>query len=98
MIAARHTADEHLADLNEKLNQGVKYYHEHTDESIEYITTAMHYSKEDAQAWQKTVQFASDVRGVKVSVVDNTVSILQKAGVLTEAAGGSDHMVTKKIQ
>jgi len=95
MIAARTSAEQQqLADLGTKLDQGVKYYHAHQDEAVEYITTAMHYSKDDALEWMKTVKFADRVSGVRTSVIDSTVQILRKAGVLTEEAGGSAHMIS----
>ena len=47
-----------------------------------YISTKLDYSEEDAREWLKTVEFAKDVRGVDKVVVDKTVGILQKAGVL----------------
>jgi len=43
-----------------------------------------------------TVRFSDDVRGVDTGVVDETVRLLRKAGVLTEKAGGSEHMVAIK--
>jgi len=95
MLAARTSAGaEQLADLSAKLDQGVEHYHAHREEAVEYITTAMHYSKDDALEWMKTVTFADRVQGVKASVIDETVQILRKAGVLTEEAGGSAHMVS----
>ena len=97
MIAARETVDEGaLAEVFQKVNDGVRYYQQDTEDAIDHITSTMKYSREDAQAWMKTVRFAVDVRGVASSVVDKTVEILRKAGVLTEAAGGSKHMITLK--
>lgn len=96
MVAARDPKDERLQSMAENINQGVKHYLEHPEEAIEHITGTMHYSREDAQAWMKTVKFVADVRGVDPGVVDNTVSILRKAGVLDERAGGSEHMVAIK--
>jgi hypothetical protein len=96
MIAARDPTDERLQRLAEKLNQGVQWYRDQREESVDHITGTMHYSKEDAEAWMKTVEFSGDVRGVDPGVVDNTVSILRKAGVLGEDSGGSEHMVAIK--
>ncbi|KAK1034407.1 hypothetical protein LTS16_015486 [Friedmanniomyces endolithicus] len=96
MIAARDPKDVRLGGIVEKINQGVKYYLEHKQEAVQHITSTMKYSKEDAEAWMGTVKFAEDVRGVDVGVVDETVKVLRKAGVLTEAAGGSEHMVAIK--
>lgn len=93
MIAARHDAQPQLNHLTSALNRGVQYYREHKDEAVDYITSTMQYSKEDAIEWMKTVRFAEDVTGVSSKVVDKTASTLRKAGVLKEDAGGSDHMI-----
>jgi len=82
---ASHPAiKDELEDLLQKINKGVKHFEEHQEEAIEYISTKLDYSEEDARAWLKTVRFAHDVRGVDKSVVEKTVRILQKAGVLGE--------------
>lgn len=94
ITARKDVAAEDIAALVEKLNQGVQHYHKNREEAIDYISTTMHYSKEDAQEWMKTVRFADDVRGVKADMVDSTVATLQKAGVLKDSAGGSEHMIS----
>ncbi|TKA64391.1 hypothetical protein B0A55_10375 [Friedmanniomyces simplex] len=96
MVAARDSGDERLEGMAEKINEGVKYYRDHAEEAVMHITSTMKYSKEDAEAWMKTVRFAEDVRGVDAGVVDETVSVLRKAGVLSEEAGGSGDMVAIK--
>ncbi|KAH0352710.1 periplasmic binding protein-like II, partial [Aureobasidium melanogenum] len=93
MIVARDAKDKKLEDMAEKLNQGVKYFREHQEESVEHITGTMEYSQEDANAWLKTVKFADDVRGVESSVVEHTISILKKGGVLDDNNGGVEGMV-----
>jgi ABC-type nitrate/sulfonate/bicarbonate transport system substrate-binding protein len=75
-------ADE-LEDVLQKINKGVKHFEENQEEAVQYISTKLDYSEEDAREWLKTVQFAKDVRGVDPAVVEKTVGILQKAGVLT---------------
>jgi hypothetical protein len=96
MIAAKDAKDKKLQDLTEKLNKGVAYFLEHRDESIEHITGTMEYSQADANAWLKTVEFAKDVRGVDSGVIEHTISILKKGGVLDDANGGVDGMVAIK--
>ncbi|KAH0012432.1 periplasmic binding protein-like II, partial [Aureobasidium melanogenum] len=93
MIVARDAKDKKLEDMAEKLNQGVKYFREHQEESVEHITGTMEYSQEDANAWLKTVKFADDVRGVESSVVEHTISILKKGGVLDDNNGGVEGMI-----
>jgi hypothetical protein len=77
-------ADE-LEDVLLKINKGVKWFEEHPEESVEYISTHLDYSEEDARAWLETVRFAQDVRGVDRAVVGKTVGILRTAGVLGDA-------------
>ena len=66
----------------EKLNLGIKYFEDHREEAVQYISTELDYSAEDAREWLKTVKFAEDVRGVRGNVVQETASVLKKAGVL----------------
>jgi len=75
---------EELDDALQKINKGVKHFEENQEEAVQYISTKLDYSEEDAREWLKTVQFADDVRGVNEKVVEKTVQILQKAGVLGE--------------
>lgn len=93
MIAARDAKDKKLEVMAEKLNRGVLWFREHQEEAVEHITGTMEYSKEDANAWLKTVRFADDVRGVDSGVVEHTIGILKKAGVLDEENGGVEGMV-----
>lgn len=58
-----------MEEALEKLNLGIKYFGEHQVEAVEYISTELDYSAEDAREWLKTVKFAEDVSGVRASVV-----------------------------
>lgn len=99
MIAARDPTDAALQTLAEKLNSGVQYYLDHESEAVKHITSTMEYSEEDAREWMKTVKFTGDVRGVDPGVVDKTVGILKKAGVLDEKAGeGADLVAIKRAE
>lgn len=73
-----------LEEALRKINQGVAYFEENEEEAVEYISTHLDYSEEDARAWLDTVRFARDVRGVDKGVVRKTVGILRTAGVLGE--------------
>ncbi|KAL8767934.1 MAG: hypothetical protein Q9209_005722 [Squamulea sp. 1 TL-2023] len=66
----------------EKVNAGIKYFKEHQDEAIQYISTTLDYEEEDAREWTQTVRFSQDVRGVRRDVVQLTVDMLQKVGVI----------------
>lgn len=96
MIAARDPTDSALEDMAQKINQGVVWYREHAEEAVEHICGTMKYSNEDAREWMKTVRFADDVRGVDVGVVEKTMGILKKAGVLGEEAGEAGEMIDIK--
>ena len=71
-----------LDDLFEKLDQGIKHFNNNQDEAVQYITTNLDYSIEDAKAWLATVKFAENTKGVDMETVEKTVNILKKAGVL----------------
>ncbi|KAI0531552.1 hypothetical protein GGR58DRAFT_493275 [Xylaria digitata] len=73
-----------LMDLFKKLDQGVQYFETHKDEAVEYISTALDYSAEDAREWLTTVRFSSKTEGVDINVITKCINILQKAGVLKE--------------
>lgn len=88
MIAARDPTDTRLQTMAEKINAGVRYYQEHREEAIAHITGTMEYSRADAEEWMKTVEFTQDVRGVDPGVVERTIGILRKGGVLGEEAEG----------
>ncbi|KAF2716533.1 hypothetical protein K431DRAFT_235115 [Polychaeton citri CBS 116435] len=95
VIAARNDGEVHasLADLSEKLNAGIAHYRKSLDEAADHISSTMDYTKDDAHAWMETVQFVDDVKTVEPRVIDETVRLLRKAGVLTDASGGSEHMI-----
>ena len=79
--------DERLEEVLEKLNLGIQYFRKHQEEAVHYISTELDYSAEDAKEWLKTVKFAEDVRGVRGSVVEETATVLKKAGVLEQEVG-----------
>ncbi|KAL9123532.1 MAG: hypothetical protein Q9217_007040 [Psora testacea] len=70
------------------LDLGVKYFEEHKEEAVRYISTKLDYSEEDAREWMKTVEFAKEVKGVRGSVVDQTLEVLKKAGVVNKDVTG----------
>lgn len=79
--------DLRLHDLFEKLDKGIAHFQENKEEAVQYISTELDYSEEDAREWLKTVRFPSRTQGVDVSVVENTVAVLRKAGVLASGKG-----------
>ncbi|KAI0205250.1 hypothetical protein F4808DRAFT_278542 [Astrocystis sublimbata] len=76
-----------VADLFTKLDQGIKHFEDHQDEAVEYISTHLDYSAEDAREWLKTVRFSSKTEGVDTKVITKCINILEKAGVLKEGVG-----------
>lgn len=94
VIAARESAKPSLADMMEKINQGIAHFKQQPNEAVEYITSNMHYSKADAEEWMKGVRFPDDVRGVSREMVNDTIQILLKAGVLKGDAIGPEHMIS----
>lgn len=79
--------DPRLKDLFKKLDEGTKYFVEHPDEAVKYISTELDYSEEDAREWLKTVEFAGETAGVDINVIEKTVAVLRKAGVLKDGKG-----------
>ncbi|KAL9607402.1 MAG: hypothetical protein Q9167_007680 [Letrouitia subvulpina] len=86
--------DRRLEDFLEKLNLGVKYFEDHGEEAVRYISTELDYSEDDAREWMKGVRFMKDVRGVKRSTVERTLKILRKAGVVGQEEGKVEEMVS----
>lgn len=82
-IVARDDArDLRLDDLFTKLDQGIRYFEQHQEEAVQYISTNLDYSEDDAQTWLETVKFAQSTKGVDIETVEKTVDVLRKAGVL----------------
>ncbi|KAL5117365.1 hypothetical protein ACEQ8H_004681 [Pleosporales sp. CAS-2024a] len=85
-----------LEDALDKINKGVKHFEDHPEEAVHYISTSLDYSEEDAREWLKTVRFATNVRGVDPDVVRQTVSTLQKAGVLGDEVRHADMIALER--
>jgi hypothetical protein len=97
-IVAREPDDNRIEEAMEKINEGIRHFKENPEEAVRYISTELDYSEEDAREWLKTVRFAEDVRGVDNAVIDKTIEILRKAGVLEARYVSSEDMVTIKRQ
>ncbi|KAH7212697.1 hypothetical protein ACKRZS_001187 [Fusarium odoratissimum] len=79
--------DARVKDLFGKLDQGIKHFNDNQEEAVAYISSSLGYTEPDAREWLKTVRFPTKTEGVRAEVVQNTVSILRKAGVLAEGKG-----------
>ena len=64
------------------VTKGIEYFHSNIEEGIEYITENLGYSAPDARDWLKTVEYVKDAANVDRTVIETTVIILQKAGVV----------------
>jgi len=69
----------------EAVNEGIAYFNTHKDEAVEYISTHLDYSKEDAQEWLGTVEFADDVRKIDENAINDTLKVLREAGVVKDS-------------
>ncbi|TKA68858.1 hypothetical protein B0A49_06161 [Cryomyces minteri] len=95
-IVARDPLDKSMQAMSDAINAGILYFNEHQQEAVDYISTELDYSKEDAEEWTKTVEFAKDVRGVDPKVVEKTIQTLGKAGVLDAQKVDVEDMVAIK--
>ena len=77
-------ADHRLEALFKALDEGIKHFEASHGESVRYISEELDYSVQDAEDWMKTVTFVKGVRGVKQPVLEEVISLLNKAGVLEE--------------
>lgn len=89
--------DSRLNELLEKLNKGITHFVENQDEDVEYISTELDYSEEDAREWLKTVKFSSNVKNVDLNVIRETVEALKKAGVVGEEGMQAVDMIAKHL-
>lgn len=87
------SSDPRLEELFETLDKGVAHFEKNDKESVEYISTELDYSEEDAREWLKTVRFAGKTKGVDVDVIQKTVDTLRKAGVLGEGGMAVESMI-----
>ncbi|OCL13609.1 periplasmic binding protein-like II [Glonium stellatum] len=71
-----------LQNFLESVNKGIRYFEANQEEAVKYISTELDYSEKDARDWLKTVRFAQNVTGVDKGVIEKTVEVLSKAGVL----------------
>jgi hypothetical protein len=95
-IVARDPDSLDFERLAESINEGIQHFWDNEEEAVRYISTHLDYSAEDAREWMKTVEFAKDVRGVDMGVVQKTIDILGKAGVLDAQKVEADSMVAVK--
>ncbi len=92
-IVAADPADERLKGMFESIDRGVEYFEKNQEEAVEYISTGLDYSAEDARAWLGTVKFAHGVEGVSGETIEKTREILRKAGVIDREDVRTEDMI-----
>lgn len=92
-IVSRDAQDDRLPAMFDSINKGIAYFRDHPAESVDYISTNLDCSKEDARAWLKTVEFANDVKGVSDITIRKTIETLRKAGVIQGDDVQANHMI-----
>jgi len=85
--------DKRLEAMAKSIDEGVQHFLRNQDEAVQYISTELDYSAEDATEWLKTVEFADNVRGVDPGVIEKTISVLGKAGVLDPKQVSAEDMI-----
>jgi hypothetical protein len=82
LTSASGGADPRLEHFLIGVTKGIRYFQAHIEEGIEYIAANLGYTTHDAREWLKTVEHVNDASKVDRYVIENTVNILQKAGVV----------------
>jgi hypothetical protein len=95
LTSASGSPDPRIAVLLTGVTKGIEYFYSHIDEGIEYINANLGYTVQDARDWLKTVEHVKDASKVDRSVIENVVTILQKAGVVKGNAS-IDSLVVKE--
>ena len=75
------------------VEEGILHFNAHHDEAVEYISTNLDYSAEDAREWLKTVVFSDQCKNVENDVIEKAVAILKKAGVVKGGAIPVENMI-----
>jgi ABC-type nitrate/sulfonate/bicarbonate transport system substrate-binding protein len=97
LTSADGSGDPRLADFLAGVNKGIEYFQAHEEEGIEYIAANLGYTADDARAWLKTVKYVTDASKVDRSVIEETVDVLQKAGVVKGTAQVESLVVKEAI-
>ncbi|THH28483.1 hypothetical protein EUX98_g5710 [Antrodiella citrinella] len=67
--------------------------------NVEFIKAKFGYPEEDIRAWLKTVAYPQDCATIPISVITDTLSVLEKAGFVKSPEGGFDvhHFVNTDV-
>jgi hypothetical protein len=88
--------DPRLAEFLTGVTEGIEYFYSHIDEGIEYIAEFLGYTAQDAMDWLKTVEHVKDASKVDPTIIGNTVTVLQKAGVVVKSEVPISSLVVKE--
>jgi len=92
-IVASDPNDLRVKGVLESLNKGIDYFKKNQEESVEYISTNLDYSAEDAREWLKTVEFVDNTLDAGSEDIKKTIDILGKAGVLDASTISAEEMI-----
>ncbi|KAF8150659.1 hypothetical protein B0H34DRAFT_665420 [Crassisporium funariophilum] len=69
------------------------------EKNVPFIEAKFGYPKEDIEAWLKTVSYPQDCSVIPTAVIQDTLSVLEKAGVVKRPEGGFnvDAFVERKV-
>lgn len=96
LITARDEVGADIRGFLQGVNKGIATFKEQPDEAVRFITDTMHYSEADAREWMEGVKFSQDVSTLDMDMVEKTVGILRKAGVLKADVGDVSQLAGKR--
>jgi hypothetical protein len=82
LTSADGSADPRLSQFLAGVTKGIRYFYDNIDEGIAYIAANLGYTADDARGWLKTVEYVTNASKVDRFVIEETVNVLQKAGVV----------------
>ncbi|KIK62951.1 hypothetical protein GYMLUDRAFT_83972 [Collybiopsis luxurians FD-317 M1] len=103
LVAAQPSADaEALKEFLTTLSNYVRAFDSadsRATKNVEFIKSAFGYGEEDIKAWMKTVGYPQDCLEIPKNVIAETLSVLEKAGVVKSPEGGFsvDNFVEPKV-
>ena len=98
LTSAKGSTDPRLAEFLIGVTKGIQYFHSHIDEGIEYIAANLGYTAQDARDWLKTVEHVKDASKVDPTIIQNTLTVLQKAGVVVKSDVQISSLIVKEAQ
>jgi hypothetical protein len=92
-IVASEPEDPRVKELFSYLDKGIEHFRKNQEEAVEYISTNLDYSAEDAREWLKTVDFVDQTSDAGVEDIKKTIDILGKAGVLDPSSVSAQELI-----